>query len=384
MLIKEIRLQNLLSFGPDTPPLELRPLNVLIGPNGSGKSNLIEAISLLQAAPKDLTEPVLRGGGGLEWIWKGAPSEKAVVTTTVMHPDVTEYKHTIQLKSTRSGMIAVIAESLVDSSEDNEADVLLFESHFEDAKALVEGKWIEFRLESDEWHRSILALRRDPLKYRAITYLARRYEQIRVFSGWDTGRTSPLRVPQNSADAGEFLRNDLSNFALTVSGLLREPAVKARLLKYLQKLGSTVRDIGVDNLHGTVQVYIHDGDFRIPAIRMSDGTLRYLCLLSVLCHPHPPEFLCIEEPELGLHPDMMPTIAELLRDAATRTQLIVTTHSDVLIDALSDTPEDVVVCEKHDGCTTMKRLVKEDLAIWLEKYSLGDLWNSGQIGGNRF
>lgn len=62
MLIKTIRLQNLLSFGPDTPELEMRPLNVLIGPNGSGKSNLIEAIGLLQAAPRDITAPIREGG----------------------------------------------------------------------------------------------------------------------------------------------------------------------------------------------------------------------------------------------------------------------------------------------------------------------------------
>src|SRR5207253_1955515 len=66
-----IRLRNLLSFGPDTPELKLQSLNVLIGPNGSGKSNLIEAISLLQAAPRDVFEPVRTGGGMLEWLWKG-------------------------------------------------------------------------------------------------------------------------------------------------------------------------------------------------------------------------------------------------------------------------------------------------------------------------
>ena len=71
MLIRNIKLQNLLSFGPHTPVLEMGPLNVLIGPNGSGKSNLIEAIGLLQAVPRDLTAPIREGGGIGDWIWRG-------------------------------------------------------------------------------------------------------------------------------------------------------------------------------------------------------------------------------------------------------------------------------------------------------------------------
>ena len=76
MLIKCIKPHNLLSFGPNFQPLEMGPLNVLIGPNGSGKSNLIEAIGLLQATPRDLTEPIREGGGISDWIWRGEPSAK--------------------------------------------------------------------------------------------------------------------------------------------------------------------------------------------------------------------------------------------------------------------------------------------------------------------
>jgi len=79
-------------------------------------------------------------------------------------------------------------------------------------------------------------------------------------------------------------------------------------------------------------------------MRLSDGTLRYLCLLTILCHPAPPPLICIEEPELGLHPDILPEVAKMLVDAASRTQLIVTTHSDILVDCLSDHPEAIVVC----------------------------------------
>jgi len=73
MLIRRIKPEGLLSFGPDTQALELGPLNILIGPNGSGKSNLIEAIGLLQATPRDLTAPIREGGGVRNWIWQGEP-----------------------------------------------------------------------------------------------------------------------------------------------------------------------------------------------------------------------------------------------------------------------------------------------------------------------
>ena len=73
MLIQRIKLKNVLSFGPNGQELELKPLNVLIGPNGSGKSNLIEAIGLLQAAPKELVTPMLEGGGSADWLWRGEP-----------------------------------------------------------------------------------------------------------------------------------------------------------------------------------------------------------------------------------------------------------------------------------------------------------------------
>lgn len=93
---------------------------------------------------------------------------------------------------------------------------------------------------------------------------------------------------------------------------------------------------------------------------------------------------CIEEPELGLHPDVIPDIADLLIAASKRTQLVVTTHSDILIDALTDLPESVIVCEKRKGATHLRRLEREDLKPWLERYRLGELWSKGEIGGNRF
>ena len=135
-----------------------------------------------------------------------------------------------------------------------------------------------------------------------------------------------------------------------------------------------------------MQVFLREKNLYdwVPATRLSDGTLRFLCLISILCHPSPPPLICIEEPEIGLHPDIMPIIAELLIEASQRTQIIVTTHSDILVDALSHVPEAVLVCEKESNATSVRRLNQDDLREWLKEYSLGDLWRSGELGGNRW
>src|SRR5207248_265550 len=99
----------------------------------------------------------------------------------------------------------------------------------------------------------------------------------------------------------------------------------------------------------------------VPVTRLSDGTVRYLCLLAILLNPSPPPLIVIDEPDLGLHPDLMPTLAKLLATAAERTQVIVTTHSRALVDALSDHPEAVVVCGKDAGGTFFERLDAADL-----------------------
>ena len=93
--IRTLQLRNLLSFGPDTPPIELGALNVLIGPNGSGKSNFIEAIDLLRASPTDLVAPVRAGGGTQEWLWKGVETlPVAEVDATFTYPgEVVPLRH---------------------------------------------------------------------------------------------------------------------------------------------------------------------------------------------------------------------------------------------------------------------------------------------------
>jgi len=155
----------------------------------------------------------------------------------------------------------------------------------------------------------------------------------------------------------------------------------------LKDADESIEDFSTKVLGGTIQLFLHYSGLKspVPATRLSDGTVRYLCLLAVLCHPAPPPLVCLEEPELGLHPDLLLGLADLLVEASHRMQLIVTTHSDVLVDGLTKVPEAVIVCEKRNGSTVMGRRTSDKLAKWLkEDYGLGQLWRSGEIGGNRW
>lgn len=248
----------------------------------------------------------------------------------------------------------------------------------------ISGAEFTLDLAPDHHQRSILSLMRDVKNYPEITFLAEQYQQFRIYRDWAFGRKNPARLPQRADGRTDYLESDCSNLGMILNRIRRDPVQKAQLLECLNDLYPDIRDVDVSIEGGSVQVFLVEGTHAIPATRLSDGTLRYLCLLAILLHPTPPPLICIEEPELGLHPDVMPAMTRLLKQASERTQLIVTTHSEVLVDAFGDTPEDVVVCEKHDGCTTFNRLDGEQLKVWLKDYSLGNLWRSGQIGGNRW
>ena len=388
MLIKTIRLQNLLSFGPDTPELEMRPLNVLIGPNGSGKSNLIEAIGLLQAAPRDITAPIREGGWTGDWIWQGeSKSKSAQVEVVVENPKGTQALR-YRLGFAERGQRFELTEEQIEnesSRENHEGPYLYFERR--DRHTVLNYRDETQRQlcpEDVDPEQSILAQRKDPDHYPELTYLGEVFSRIRLYREWSIGRYTPPRLPQKPDLPNDFLGEDGRNLGLILNRLKREPKVKSESLKALRKLYEGVSDFDVIIEGGTVQVFFQEDHITVPATRLSDGTLRYLCLLAILCHPKPPPLICIEEPELGLHPDLLLTLSDLLREASERCQLVVATHSNLLVDALTDTPESVVVCEKHHGRTEMRRLDKADLSDWLEDYSLGQLWSKGELGGNRW
>ena len=378
-------------------------MNVLIGPNGSGKSNLIEAIGLLQATPRNLAAPIREGGGVSEWLWKGGREQQfpiAHISATIDYPEgVMPLRY--QMSFTMNGQRLELVDEAVENEQkfdDNYEDVYFFYRYQNghpvlnvriqpEAKAGREDRRIKRSLQREELspEQSVLSQKKDRDYYPELTYLNHQFSQIRIYREWNLGRYTPPRLPQPSDLPNDFLEEDYSNLGHVLNNLDFQ-GYKPLLIKKLQKFYDAIADIVVRVEASTLQVFLREKQRQrpIPATRLSDGTLRYLCLLTILCHPSPPPLVCIEEPEIGLHPDILPMVAELLIEASQRTQLIVTTHSDALISGLSQVPESVLVCEQNQKGSYLRRLNPQRLKKWLEDYSLGDLWRIGEIGGNRW
>lgn len=401
-LIRTIQLNNFLSYGQSADIIELEPLNVLIGPNCSGKSNLIEALGLLQATPKDLTAPIREGGGVSEWLFKGAKGTPvAEINVTVQYlEEFIPLRY--RLSFTQVGQRFELVDEAVENERpttQHEEDVYFF-YRYQRGNPVMNVRTVSseppdtrkgrttrsLRREDLDIDQSVLSQRKDPDIYPELTYLANHFSKIKLYREWNLGRYTPPRLPQKADLPEDFLLEDASNLGLVLNDLKHQARVKQLILEKSSIFYEAIEDITTRIHGGTVQIFVHEKGLTqpVPATRLSDGTLRYLCLLTLLCHPTPPPVLCIEEPELGLHPDILPTIAELLIDASDKTQLIVTTHSDILVSALTDSPESVLVCERDDTGTHLRRLQKDQLKEWLDKYTLGELWRMGEIGGTRW
>lgn len=390
MLLYEIKARNVLSFGPEGLSLELRPLNVLIGPNGSGKSNLLELVALMRGAPTSLTSAIRDSGGGVQdWIFKGDPRSTAKVEAVVNPGAVQLVRHCVEFRESGQQFM-LVDEWVQDAAEFPQQPahpVVLYQ--FQDGQPVVRVQEGELRglppqLPFGSRADSILAQLKDPVAYPQLTHLGLRYERVRLYREWSFGGKTVFRQPQKADLRTDRLEEDFSNLAMFVNKLRRHPTTKAAMLEYLRDLYDGLTDFDLSVEGGTVQLFFTEGDFTIPATRLSDGSLRYLCLLAILLDPDPPPLICVEEPELGLHPDLLHKIADLLVDASQRCQLIVTTHSDILLDSFTKYPESVVVCERVKGATSMKRLDADRLREWLERYRLGELWTKGEIGGVRW
>ena len=392
-LIRRLKLSNFLSYGREGAEIDLLPLSVLIGPNGSGKSNLIEAISILRSTPTDISGALREGGGISEYLSKRArPSDGAALDAEMVYPDRRSGACTLRyfIEIARSGQRAeVVAEAIAlnRKRENNLVDIpsLLYTFMGKRADIYSDGSKREILMKDLSTEQSILAQRRDPDIYPEMTWLGDQFGRIAIFRDWTFGQRSRVRLPEPADLPTDFLLPDSSNLALVLHEMQQRAPVRQKLLEYLQRFYSSAQHIATRIQAGTVQLYIDEGlDELVPATRLSDGTLRYLSLLAILLHPSPPPLVCIEEPELGLHPDILPTIGELLIDASQRTQLVVTTHSDALVSALSEVPESIVVCEPGENGSQLRRLDREALSEWLGRYSLGEMWRMGEIGGTRW
>lgn len=383
--VKSVRAKNLLSFGDPGIDFELQDLNVIIGPNSSGKSNLVSLFSLLRGATAStagkITDVISTGGGAREWLWKGAQdpvsAELGVAIARPVGSGSLYYSLAFREEANR---FLLLEERLDPGGRSRPFYHWKGEEH---AHVLRNGKPMK---EPVEPGRMSMSHRWIKSQYPELAYTSESLASIRIFQDWQFGWKSGARYSSYADMPSDFLAEDAGNLAIVIGDLIFH-GLESEILRFVQLADPSATGVKTLTQAGGIQLFVVERQLLTPApaARLSKGVLQLLSLAAILLHPAPPKLICIEEPENGLHPDVLTDLAKLLMEASARTQLIVTTHSEVLVDSLTSCPETVVVCEKFRGETSLKRLAPEEVRMWQDGgKSLGQVWSMGAIGGNRW
>lgn len=204
----------------------------------------------------------------------------------------------------------------------------------------------------------------------------------RIYHFHDTSKFSPMRRSESVYD-NDYFRFDAANIAPFLLYLkARKKDVYDRIIDTIRLTAPFFENfILKPDLNEKARLLWHHKGFDYPLkpSHLSDGTLRFICLAVALLQPYLPSTMIIDEPELGLHPYAIEILAELIKSAANKTQLIISTQSPALVDFFE--PQDIVVVDRNKGESILKRLDKADFNLWLEDYSLGELWRKNIIEG---
>lgn len=206
---------------------------------------------------------------------------------------------------------------------------------------------------------------------------------LHVYQFHDTSREARIKQ-QWSVDENRFLRGDAANIAPFLLQL------RGKYWQYYQRIVETIRlvapffdDFVLEPQDNRVSLRWREigSDLEFTAHQASDGTLRSICLVTLLLQPREimPPVLVIDEPELGLHPFALRVVAGLVKAASETCQCILATQSPALLDEFD--PADVLVVDRSERASDFRRLTREDLERWLEDYTLGELWNMNLLGG---
>lgn len=388
--LRKLKVEGLLSFGENTS-FEFGSLNILVGANGSGKSNLIDCIRILRYAPLDIQEP-FKESGFEEWIYRSIEpqSSSAYLQATIGIPELSsEIRHQIRLGPPLNSR-ALLEEAISSNTADNDLADLYFAGSYRSRATInvVGGRRRRERVlgtkEYDAFQ-SILSQIRDIVQYPEITRLSNLYASFRIYSEWAFGRGSRLR--ESSPTGGsDMALSELMNNLPSVLNSLENTSAHDKIRQLLQELKETYRDYTTPVSFGRVGIGLLESPFDLPisAKRLSDGTLRFLALAAILLHPNPPPLICLEEPELGMHPDMIRMVAKMIAQASTKTQVIITTHSEHLLSDLQDDFDVLFAFDIGLRGSIVRQFSQQEYKRWREDHTLGELWTSGELGGNRW
>lgn len=338
--------------------LDMRQLNVLIGSNGAGKSNFIGAFRFLRQLVEQRLQITVREAGGAEkLLHHGSKETPEMFLGFGIYPNL----YSVKLSPTDDDGLYIVLETtgvLVEGYE---------EPIWKDT-----GKGV---LES--------GLRNAAKKGIVPSSVYETLQQWRVYHFHDTSSSAGVKKT-NQINDNLYLREDASNLAAFLYRMKNEhPKHFHRIEKTVELVVPMFREFLLrpdPNNPDTLRLEWHskDSDYPFGASALSDGSLRFICLCSLLLQPERPPLVLLDEPELGLHPMAIQILAGLLRKASHFSQLIISTQSADLVSGFE--PADIVVVRHEDGHSVFERPDEERLQAWLQEYSLGELWEKNIIG----
>jgi predicted ATPase len=332
-----------------------RGLNVLIGANGAGKTNFIRFFELLGHifdTNKGLQNYVAGRGRADAFLFRGMKATPELVAHLKFGRN--EYKFTLRAADDRS----------------------LF---FAQESAPFSGRW---NTENDMGSGHLESMVAKHPSTAALEWVVDTIRNWRVYHFHDTSPSAPVMGLCNVVD-NDVLHGNAANLAAVLMKMaMTHPRNFAQITETVRQVAPFFGEFVLKEvIPGQTQLLWRDrfSDLLYYPYQLSDGTLRYICLATLLLQPNPPTTIIIDEPELGLHPYAIKLLASLLHEAAESVQIIVSTQASLLLDEL--TPEQVIVVNQHDGESTLERQDPGKLADWLEEYTLGQLWEKNELGG---
>lgn len=349
-----IEVDGLLSI--ESASIDLGPVNVLVGPNGAGKSNVVRAFELLgRMIDGGLQLHVGRSGGASALLHAGRKGDARI---------------RLEVRSGTNGYRA----ALVPAAD----DLLVFAT--EEALFYGEGHEQPHVTRLGSGHRESRLMEAED--YTSPGYVRAALSGCRVFHFHDTSSGAPVKGTTPASD-NLVLHPDAGNLAAYLLRVQRtdRPAYD-RIVNAVKQVAPFVAGfVLVEEESGRLRLRWQQvaSDVIFSADALSDGTLRFVCLATLLLGPDRPEVVVLDEPELGLHPFAIAVLAELLQTAARNGQVVLATQSVTLMNQFA--VDELVVVERADGATGLRRPNADALRTWLEEYSLGELWEHNYLGG---
>jgi predicted ATPase len=398
-MIKKVRLQNFFSF--EGQEFELHPeANVFVGINGSGKSNVLKAFKLLQEGLKrGLQRLIYDQWGGYQAVkYLGAREDLPIRLTF-------ELDHSA-LKAFNIPQNYGLFYQLEIVSVSNTSNYYVNEYLFADTQGsspmitflrMVQGvgtirtlnpstsKWKEYAYESVDHQELALPTVFHPKGLPEISSVMDILAKIKVYDYFDTTTSSLIRRPVIATSEKSLTQNG-SNLTQVLNTIKIEDKDNYRqIIASLKSVNDHFAGIDFNMIGGNIELMLEESQYKrsVHVTHVSDGTLRFLCLMAIFFNENRGSFICIDEPELGLHPDMISSIKKAMETSYGKTQYLITTHSDHLLDLFD--LENIRVVEKDDNnASHVKSLDPKKFEGWYENFSPGRMWRMGDFGGNRY